>query len=66
MGNVPLNNMLDAFDLRNSGIEELAKQRRGFEIPWNRLHTIRTIASIAALALVIVACVKNPVAPAVA
>lgn len=55
-GNVPLNEALDGFTLGGASVEEMAKQRAAFEEPWNNLHTIRTIASMLTLILVIFAC----------
>lgn len=55
-GNVPLNNMLDAFHIQGVSPEELSRQRTSFEQPWNQLHSIRTIANVFALILVIMAC----------
>jgi len=56
-GNVPLNEMLDAFDLTNASKEELAEFRAKFEGPWNGLHSIRTFAAILSIILVAIACV---------
>lgn len=53
-GNVPLNDALDAFVLKNASAEEISLARKNFEIPWNNLHSIRTIASVISLLLVIV------------
>ena len=58
-GNVPLNNALDKFNLQSASVEKIADQRAIFEIPWNRLHTIRTIASVVSLVLVIMACINK-------
>ena len=58
-GNVPLNEMLEKFELNSTSTEALAAQRAKFEVPWNRLHTIRTIASVISLVLVILACIKK-------
>lgn len=58
-GNVPLNEMLDKFNLSSATPEAIAAQRAKFEIPWNRLHTIRTIASVVALVMVVMACIKK-------
>ena len=55
-GNVPLNEALDKFNLHSASMEEIKNQRVMFEIPWNKLHNIRTIANIVALVLVIMAC----------
>lgn len=51
-GNVPLNNRLEAFDADTAGEAALAEARGWFERPWNRLHTVRTLAGVAATILV--------------
>jgi uncharacterized membrane protein len=56
VGNVPLNQRLAKFEANKASGNEFAQARAGFEKPWNRLHTIRTIASIAATVLIFVAC----------
>lgn len=56
LGNIPLNEALDAFDLTAATEEAVAHQRAMFENPWNRLNTIRTIASTVAIMLVTMAC----------
>jgi uncharacterized membrane protein len=56
VGNVPLNQRLAKFDASKASDNEIAQARAGFEKPWNRLHAIRTIASIAATVLIFVAC----------
>jgi uncharacterized membrane protein len=55
VGNVPLNERLAKFNASKSSGNEIAQARVGFEKPWNRLHAIRTIASIAATVLIFVA-----------
>ncbi|BDA80871.1 hypothetical protein LPTSP3_g38010 [Leptospira kobayashii] len=50
-GNVPLNNKLANFNGKNSTEAEIAMARLEFEKPWNRLHTIRTVASVVSLIL---------------
>jgi uncharacterized membrane protein len=56
VGNVPLNVRLAKFDAsKASSGNEIAQARARFEKPWNRLHAIRTIASIAATVLIFVA-----------
>lgn len=55
-GNVPLNNMLDSFQLTTASVQDIATMRARFEQPWVYLHTIRTVAGIIALVLVIIAC----------
>jgi uncharacterized membrane protein len=56
VGNVPLNQKLARFDVTKASDSEISHARASFEKPWNRLHTIRTIASIAATILILVAC----------
>jgi uncharacterized membrane protein len=51
-GNVPLNEKIARADASAGA----AAARAAFERPWNRLHTVRTVASIAATVLVFVAC----------
>ena len=58
-GNVPLNNALEKFDLTSATIDAIKAQRLAFEKPWNSFHTVRTLASAAALLLVIIACLSN-------
>ena len=63
LGNVPLNEALDAFNLASASTQELAAQRTTFEGPWNQLNIIRTIASTLAIIMLILAClqpVKSP------
>lgn len=57
-GNVPLNDALDKVNLTSSA-QELAQFRLRFEIPWNRLHLIRTVASVVSFAMVVMACVTS-------
>ncbi len=49
--NVPLNDALDAFDLRRSTGDAVERRRSSYERPWNRWHHLRTIASIGSFAL---------------
>ena len=49
--NVPLNDALDAFDLRNSTSDAVERWRTTYERPWNRWHHLRTIASVGSFAL---------------
>jgi len=59
IGNVPLNNALDSFNISTSSVEEIATRRHTFELNWNRLNTIRTIASIISLVLVLLTCMNR-------
>lgn len=58
-GNVPLNDALDKVNLTSSSAQELAQYRLRFEIPWNRLHAVRTVASIVSFAMVLIACLSG-------
>ena len=57
-GNVPMNNVIDRFDLESATDEEIARQRANFERRWNNLNTIRTVSSTLALILIIIACLS--------
>lgn len=54
--NVPLNEMLDKFNLLTATDEAKAMQRAIFEQPWNRLHSIRTVIGVLATICMIIAC----------
>ncbi|RAV98695.1 anthrone oxygenase family protein [Pseudochryseolinea flava] len=58
-GNVPMNESLAAFDVDSASLSQIAEQRISFESRWNFLNTIRTYCSIATLALVIIACLRD-------
>jgi uncharacterized membrane protein len=58
-GSVPLNEALDRFALHSLSIQDISQERLKFEKPWNRLHAIRTLASVTALVLILIACVIN-------
>ena len=54
-GNVPLNDALDAFDLRGSRNDAIEQRRNSYETPWNRWHYLRTVASVGSFALAVTA-----------
>ena len=56
-GNVPLNEALAIFNIEGATASELAAQRSRFEVPWNRLNTVRTIASIGSFVLYLTALI---------
>lgn len=58
-GNVPLNEALDAFQIKSASAQAITEQRMKFEQPWNSLHTIRTFACVVALVLVILGCLSE-------
>ncbi|GAB3989925.1 DUF1772 domain-containing protein [Spirosoma daeguense] len=56
--NVPMNEALDAFNIQTASAEEISAQRATFEKPWNNWNTVRTVANIVALLLVLGACLS--------
>ena len=54
-GNVPLNEILDQTNLNTASLEDLKTLRNQFEAKWNRLHLIRTVASIVSFILLLIA-----------
>lgn len=59
LGNVPLNESLAKFNIKSATEMELAQHRKLFENNWNRLHFLRTIFSLLAASLTILAIVKR-------
>ncbi|MCS3529274.1 DUF1772 domain-containing protein [Chryseobacterium sp. JUb7] len=59
IGNVPLNEQLDQFDILNSTSEQIKIMRETFESRWNFLNNIRTLFSVISIVLVVCACVWN-------
>lgn len=55
LGNVPLNNRLEDFQLASASKDDMLKIREGFESRWTRLNHVRTIASTIVLVLAITA-----------
>ena len=53
MGNVPYNERLAKV---NADGNEAASARARFEKPWNAMHAVRTVASITAATLLVIAC----------
>ncbi|MEP6584522.1 MAG: anthrone oxygenase family protein [Ginsengibacter sp.] len=58
-GNVPLNDALAKINLQSSPPLEISRLRTIFEKPWNRLHSIRTVASVISFVFVILACLNT-------
>ncbi|MDF1695200.1 MAG: DUF1772 domain-containing protein [Saprospiraceae bacterium] len=54
LGNVPLNEILDASNLETLSKIELQELRNKFEDPWNRWHILRTISSFTSFVLLII------------
>ncbi|MEE1896931.1 DUF1772 domain-containing protein [Flavobacterium rakeshii] len=57
LGNVPLNDTLEAFDLGNASQETISGMRETFEGPWNKWHNIRTTAVVISFLLLSIASV---------
>ncbi len=49
--NVPLNDALDAFDLEGSDSQAVSSRRETYESPWNRWHSVRTLANLVSFVL---------------
>ena len=55
LGNIPLNNTLDKFDLSNASPESMRSMRNLFETRLNNLNLVRTLASTISFAMLILA-----------
>ena len=51
VGNIPLNDQLEAFDASGATSDEIKAARVGYEHPWNRWHDVRTVSSASAFVL---------------
>jgi len=51
LGNVPLNNQLDALELVSMSTNKIAEFRKFYESNWNRLHLIRTVFAVVSFLL---------------
>jgi uncharacterized membrane protein len=58
-GNVPLNEALDKFNIEDASTAQVVQQRLQFEAKWNMLNTIRTLGSVASLALAVLGCLAR-------
>ena len=56
VGNVPYNERLARVDVDDSSDADIKSAREKYEAPWNAMHTVRTIASILAATLLVIAC----------
>ena len=55
VGNIPLNDQLEAFDVSGATSDEVDATRVAYERPWNRLHDVRTVSSASAFVLCVLA-----------
>jgi len=53
-GNVPLNNELDALDIKALNINELKNFRDYYESNWNQYHNIRTLSNMISFILLLI------------
>ncbi len=58
-GNVPLNDLLDKFQLSTATPAEITAFRIQFETPWNNLNLVRTIFAFICFVLVLLACTRT-------
>ncbi|SEW43010.1 anthrone oxygenase family protein [Chitinophaga arvensicola] len=57
--NIPLNDQLAAFSVEGVSAAKLHEVRTAFATPWNNWHMVRTLASILAMVLLIIACLQR-------
>jgi uncharacterized membrane protein len=57
-GNVPLNNLLDRFDISIASVDAIHAMRQRFENSWNMLQHVRTFAAILSFILAIISMRK--------
>ena len=55
VGNIPLNDQLEAFDASGATSAEVDATRVAYERPWNRWHDVRTVSSASAFVLCVLA-----------
>ncbi len=55
MGNGPLNNQLEQFQLAIESVESIQTHRLAFEPRWNQLNKIRTVCSVVAVLSIVLA-----------
>jgi uncharacterized membrane protein len=54
LGNVPLNNALDALNINELSTDQIMGKRNQYELRWNRLHTIRTVFAVLSFLLLVI------------
>ncbi len=55
MGNVPLNNQLEALNLTELSTKDMAQFRQHYELRWNKLHTYRMLFSVLSFIMTLLA-----------
>jgi uncharacterized membrane protein len=56
LGNIPLNNQLDQFDIARATPENLQSFRAHFEGKWNTFNSVRTVSSLLAAVIMVYTC----------
>ncbi|TGD59719.1 anthrone oxygenase family protein [Flavobacterium humi] len=59
VGNVPLNDALENFNITNATPDTIRDQRALFETKWNAFNTIRTVCSLITVILLIISCINQ-------
>lgn len=57
VGNVPMNDQLEQFDILGSTVEAIKQMRDNFESRWNFLNNLRTAFSVITITLTVCACI---------
>lgn len=58
LGNVPLNDQLDALHIGELSKQDMQQWRHFYESRWNRLHTIRTVMAVLAFVLSLISLIN--------
>jgi uncharacterized membrane protein len=59
IGNIPLNNQLENFNIANASDEEMAGMRSKFESSWVKWHSVRTIAAVISFGTLVFGLIKR-------
>jgi uncharacterized membrane protein len=59
LGNVPLNNLVERFDISTASQADIQAMRQKFEVSWNKLNHVRTYAAILSFLLTILSWIKK-------
>jgi uncharacterized membrane protein len=59
VGNIPLNQTLEALDINSMSAGEMVAFRNGFESKWNSLNMIRTVTTLVSFILILISLLKR-------
>jgi len=59
LGNVPLNNIVEAYDLSSFTADDYQKARELYEQKWNNLNLLRTVSGLISFVLILLALAKS-------